>query len=154
MIFGKINELKFYEGINSDLDRAIEIIQNGSYKDGNEGKNEINGENLFFNLQNCQTKVLSDCFFEGHKKYIDIHVVIDGEENIGYSPKESLKEKTEYELESDFQVLEGEEEYRFKMDKDNFIIFFPDEPHMPLIATNEVPKSLKKVVFKIKCEKR
>lgn len=154
MIFGKINELKFYEGINSNLDKAIKIIQEGSYKNGIEGKNEINGENLFFNLQICQTKILSDCFFEGHKDYIDIHIVIDGEENIGYSPKESLREKTEYNKEADFQVLEGEEEYRYKMDKDNFIMFFPDEPHMPLISTKEVPKSLKKVVFKIKYEKR
>lgn len=150
MIFGQINELKFYKGISSGLDMAIEAIENGSYKNGVLGRNELDGDNVFFNLQECKTKVLEECFFEGHKKYIDIHVVIDGEEGIGYSLKDSLKEKTEYNEESDFQVLEGTEEYRFNMTKDNFFIAFPDEPHMPLIAKNNEPKEVKKVVFKIK----
>ncbi|MBC2851969.1 YhcH/YjgK/YiaL family protein [Cetobacterium sp. 8H] len=150
MIFGKIDELKFYKGVSKGLDKAIETIENGSYKTGVIGRNEIDGDNVFFNLQECKTKVLDECFFEGHKNYIDIHVVIDGEEGIGYSLRDSLKEKTEYNSESDFQVLEGVEEHRFQMDKENFIIFFPDEPHMPLIASNEEPQDLRKVVFKIK----
>ena len=150
MIFGQIDELKFYKGMSSELDMAIEAIENGSYKNGVVGKNEIKGDDVFFNLQECKTKVLEECFFEGHKKYIDIHIVIDGEEGIGYSLKNSLKEKTEYNEESDFQVLEGVEEYRLNMTKDNFLIVFPDEPHMPLIAKENEPKALKKAVFKIK----
>ncbi|MGL4976485.1 MAG: YhcH/YjgK/YiaL family protein [Cetobacterium sp.] len=150
MIFGQLNELKFYKGISNGLDAAIEAIENGSYKNGVVGKNEIDGDNVFFNLQECTTKVLEECFFECHKKYIDIHVVIEGEEGIGYSLKDSLKEKSEFNEDSDFGVLEGEEEYRMNMTKDNFLVVFPDEPHMPLIAKNNEPTELKKVVFKIK----
>ena len=150
MIFGQIDELKFYKGISKGLDMAIEAIENGSYKTGVVGKNEIDGDNVFFNVQECKTKVLEECFFEGHKKYIDIHIVIDGEEGIGYSLKSDLKEKTEYNEEIDFQVLEGTEEYRLNMNKDNFLIVFPDEPHMPLISKDNEPKELKKAVFKIK----
>ncbi|MGL4358623.1 YhcH/YjgK/YiaL family protein [Cetobacterium sp.] len=150
MIFGQLNELKFYKGISQGLDAAIEAIENGSYKNGVLGKNEIDGDNVFFNLQECKTKILEECFFECHKKYIDIHVVIEGEEGIGYSLKDSLKEKSEFNEESDFGVLEGVEEYRMNMTKDNFLVVFPDEPHMPLIAKNNEPTELKKVVFKIK----
>ncbi|MGL4935959.1 MAG: YhcH/YjgK/YiaL family protein [Cetobacterium sp.] len=150
MIFGQLNELKFYKGISQGLDAAIEAIENGSYKNGVLGKNEIDGDNVFFNLQECKTKILEECFFEYHKKYIDIHVVIEGEEGIGYSLKDSLKEKSEFNEESDFGVLEGVEEYRMNMTKDNFLVVFPDEPHMPLIAKNNEPTELKKVVFKIK----
>ncbi|MGL5351323.1 MAG: YhcH/YjgK/YiaL family protein [Cetobacterium sp.] len=150
MIFGQLNELKFYKGISQGLDAAIEAIENGSYKNGVLGKNEIDGDNVFFNLQECKTKILEECFFECHKKYIDIHVVIEGEEGIGYSLKDSLKEKSEFNEESDFGVLEGIEEYRMNMTKDNFLVVFPDEPHMPLIAKNNEPTELKKVVFKIK----
>ena len=150
MIFGQLNELKFYKGISQGLDAAIEVIENGSYKNGVLGKNEIDGDNVFFNLQECKTKILEECFFECHKKYIDIHVVIEGEEGIGYSLKDSLKEKSEFNEESDFGVLEGVEEYRMNMTKDNFLVVFPDEPHMPLIAKNNEPTELKKVVFKIK----
>ncbi|MGL6065596.1 MAG: YhcH/YjgK/YiaL family protein [Cetobacterium sp.] len=150
MIFGQLNELKFYKGISKGLDLAIETIENGSYKNGVEGKNEVDGDNVFFNLQKCKTKIMEECFFEIHKKYIDIHVVIDGGECIGYSLKDSLKEKTEYNEITDFGVVEGKEQYRFEMTKDNFLIVFPDEPHMPLISKDNKVEDLKKVVFKIK----
>ncbi|MGL4989256.1 MAG: YhcH/YjgK/YiaL family protein, partial [Cetobacterium sp.] len=68
MIFGQLNELKFYKGISTGLDLAIEAIENESYKKGVEGKNEIDGDNVFFNLQSCKTKTLENCFFETHKK--------------------------------------------------------------------------------------
>ncbi|MGL4999887.1 MAG: YhcH/YjgK/YiaL family protein [Cetobacterium sp.] len=149
MIFGQLNELKFYKGISKDLDLAIKAIESGSYKNGVEGKNEIDGDKVFFNLQKCKTKILEECFFEVHKKYIDIHIVIDGEEGIGYSSKDSLKNKTEYNEKTDFGVVEGPEQYRLNMTNDNFLIVFPDEPHMPLISKENNPKELKKVVFKI-----
>ncbi|MGL6100596.1 MAG: YhcH/YjgK/YiaL family protein [Fusobacteriaceae bacterium] len=150
MIFGQLNELKFYKGISAGLDLAIEVIENKGYKNGVEGKNEIDGENVFFNLQSCKTKTIENCFFETHKKYIDIHVVIEGEEGIGYSLKDSLKDCTEYNEETDFKVVEGAEEYRLNMTPDNFVIVFPDEPHMPLIAKENIVTDLKKVVFKIR----
>ncbi|MGL5797602.1 MAG: YhcH/YjgK/YiaL family protein [Cetobacterium sp.] len=150
MIFGQLNELKFYKGISTGLDLAIETIENKSYKNGIEGKNEIDGDNVFFNLQSCKTKTLENCFFETHKKYIDIHVVIEGEEGIGYSLKDSLKDCTEYNEETDFKVVEGKEEYRLNMTQNNFVIVFPDEPHMPLIAKDNIVADLKKVVFKIR----
>lgn len=149
MIFGQIDELKYYKGISKKLDKAIECILEGNYRNGVEGKNEIEGDEVFFNIQNIETKKLEDCFFESHKKYIDIHLVIEGEEGIGYSLKSELKEKTKYDEEKDFQVLEGENKHTFRMTKDTFIIFFPEEPHMPLMALKE-PQKLKKAVFKIK----
>ena len=48
MIYGNIDELKFYKGISKYLDEAIDYIILGRYKEYKLGKNIINGEKVFF----------------------------------------------------------------------------------------------------------
>ena len=61
MIYGEIKELNQYRGISENLDRAIDYILSGKYKDGVPGKNEIDGDNLYFNYPNYpMTKELKD----------------------------------------------------------------------------------------------
>lgn len=47
MIYGELRELKFYKGISKNLDKAIECIESGAYKTAPEGKNIIDGDNVF-----------------------------------------------------------------------------------------------------------
>ena len=71
MIYGELRELKFYKGISENLDKAIECIESGAYKTAPEGKNIVDGDNVFFNCQTVKTQAIEERFFEGHKKYID-----------------------------------------------------------------------------------
>lgn len=149
MIFGQFHELKNYKGTSKLLDRAIELIETGDFLKGQPGRNVVEGDDLFYNLVEVDTRELKDCFFETHKDYIDIHVVVEGEEGIGYSLQEELTAETEYDKASDFQKFAGEAKQIFTVKNDRFIIFFPEEPHMPLMAL-DTPKKIKKAIFKIK----
>ena len=150
MIYGEIKDLNQYKGISKNLDKAIEYILNEEYKKGIPGKNIIDGDNLYFNYPDCAiTKEVKEGFLEGHKKYIDIHIVISGEENLGYTPRSEVKVKKEYDSEKDYDHLDGEIEVIYKMTKDRFILFFPLEPHMPCLKVGE-KKKIKKAVYKIK----
>ena len=102
MIYGEIKDLNQYKWISKNLDKAIEYILNEEYKKGIPGKNIIDGDNLYFNYPDCAiTKEVKEGFLEGHKKYIDIHIVISGEENLGYTPRSEVKVKKEYDSEGD-----------------------------------------------------
>ncbi|WP_300357043.1 YhcH/YjgK/YiaL family protein [Fusobacterium sp.] len=149
MIYGELKELKFYKGISENLDKAIECIESGAYKTMN-GKHEIDGDNVFFNCQTVTTQPIEERFFEGHKKYIDIQIVIEGEERIGYSTRSNVVRTTPWNKETDFEKYEGSVDHVFELNGDTFIILFPEEPHMPLIHGENGPKEIKKVVFKIK----
>lgn len=150
MIYGELRELKFYKGISKNLDKAIECIESGAYKTAPEGKNIIDGDNVFFNCQNVKTQPVEERFFEGHKKYIDIQIVINGEEKIGYSTRSNVVRTTPWNRETDFEKYEGSVDHLFELNGDTFIILFPEEPHMPLIHGENGPMEIKKVVFKIK----
>lgn len=149
MIYGEIKDLGQYKGISKNLDKAIEYILNGEYKKGTPGKNVIDGDNLYFNYPSCViTKEIKDGFFEGHKKYIDIHIVISGEENLGYTSHSEVTVKKEYDSEEDCELYDGELKNVFHVTEDRFIMFFPDEPHMALLKVGEI-KEIKKVIFKV-----
>lgn len=149
MIYGEIKDLNQYKGISENLDRAIECILNGEHKKGTPGKNVIDGDNLYFNYPSCaMTKEIKDGFFEGHKKYIDIHIVISGEENLGYTPHSEVTVKQEYDSDGDCELYDGEIKNVFHVTEDRFIMFFPDEPHMALLKVGEV-KEITKVIFKV-----
>lgn len=149
MIYGEIKDLNQYKGISKNLDRAIEYILNEEHKKGIPGKNIIDGDNLYFNYPDCAiTKEAKEGFFEGHKKYIDIHIVISGEENLGYTPRSEVKVKKEYDSEDDYELYEGTLKNIFHVTEDRFIMFFPDEPHMALLKVEEI-KKITKVIFKV-----
>lgn len=150
MIYGEIKELNNYRGLSEAFDKAIDYILSGEYKNGVPGKNIIDGDVLYFNCpKDPVTKEVKDGFFEGHKQYIDIHVVIEGEENLGYTPNSKMTVSKEYDVEGDYELFEGDVQAFFHLDNTKFLAFFPGEPHMALIKVGEEPKTIKKVIFKV-----
>ena len=151
MIFDKICNIKNYKGINKNLDIAIDSIARREYIKGISGKNLVQEEEVFFNVQNYITKNKEECFFETHKDYLDIQLVMFGEEKIGVTEIEKLKLDKEYDKERDLETQKGEPEIVFEMNENNFLILFPGEPHMPGIKNNEKIE-IKKIVYKIKMD--
>ncbi|MGY0394820.1 MULTISPECIES: YhcH/YjgK/YiaL family protein [unclassified Fusobacterium] len=150
MIYGEIKELGKYKGISKNLDTAIDFILEGKYKNGVVGKNIVDGEKVYFNQPDSpMTKELAEGFIENHRKYIDIHMVIEGEEKIGYISNTDIKLTKEYDDAGDYELYEGELENLFYLDPKKYIILFPGEPHMALIKGGEETKKIKKVIFKV-----
>ena len=85
---------------------------------------------------------------EYHKKYIDIHIVLEGEENIVYIPFEDCIETQNYNIEGDYGLVKGKSQVEFIMNPKNFLLFFPEEPHLALLKVN-TPKEIKKIIFKV-----
>lgn len=149
MIYGNINELKNYKGISKNLDTAIEYILSGEYKSPKMGKNIIDEGRVFFNFNGSViTQNKKNPELEYHKKYIDIHIILEGEENIVYTSFDKCKETIAYSQDRDVAFLEAETELEFYMDKNKFLILFPYEAHMALLSVVEA-KEIKKIVLKI-----
>lgn len=150
MIYGEIKYLETYKGISKHLDKAIDYILSGEYKNGKFGKNVIDGETLYFNCpENAMTKSCENAIFEGHKRYIDIHIVVEGEECIAYTPKDKVKLSKEYDLDDDYELYEGDIEMCFTLDKSKYLILFPNEPHIAMLKVREKGEAIKKVIFKV-----
>ncbi|MDX8409987.1 MAG: YhcH/YjgK/YiaL family protein [Mariprofundales bacterium] len=111
------------------------------------GKHEIDGDRIFFLVNEYETRVVSDGDLEAHRKYIDIHCMVSGSEQMGYAPPCDCKPVKEYDDEQDY-ALYHVENTRVRLDVGMFALFFPGELHLP--GVDERVSSVKKIVVKVK----
>lgn len=149
MIYGEIKELNRYLGIHKNLDTAINAILNGALDTRKKGRNIVSGDEVFFSYPgDMVSKKKEEAKLEGHKVYTDIHILFDGAENIGYVPRSEVTEAS-YNEKFDFIEYTGEVDTIVTLKPGMFVLFFPEEPHKPLIVVDE-PKLVDKIIFKIK----
>ena len=86
--------------------------------------------------------------WESHNKFVDIQVMIEGEEKMGFAPLETMKVTEQYNEDKDVQILEGTGDY-VTARPGSFTMFFPHDAHQPGIAIGQACK-VKKVVLKVK----
>lgn len=147
MILDNIKNIKNYKGLSENIDTAIDFLLQNNFSDVEVGKYYIDGENVYYMIQEYETKKIEDGKFEVHKKYIDIQYVVKGQELIGYSPVEHLSPIGEYDEVKDKLILKGSEELH-SLDEGMFGIYFPNDGHKPSINSSKT--KVKKVVVKIK----
>ncbi|MBQ3642710.1 YhcH/YjgK/YiaL family protein [bacterium] len=145
MIIDILDNSEKYENINKNFKKVFDYIKTHNLKEMECGRHEIDGNNLYFNLQQGETKPVQK--LEAHKKYIDIQVVVDGEEYMGYTDIANTTVVEEYNEEKDVMFLTGKVD-KLRADEKRFLIFFPEDAHMPSLCLNE-PQFVKKAIFKI-----
>ena len=152
MIIGKLKDLYKYKGINPNLDIAIDFILSSNWRDTKLGKNIIYGKDVYMNRFNYKTINLEDGFFEGHKLYADIHLLVKGNELLFYADESELQPNSKYDEIDDFMKYRGNSDINYKMDEESFAICFPEDIHMSKIKlyADEVEKAVIKVRVKEK----
>ena len=149
MIYDELKNIKTYKGINKNLDKAIDFIVEKKYLNADFGKNIVDDDKIYFDYpETVSTRENIDLELEYHKKYIDIHIVLEEEEIIGYAPFEDCIETQKYNIEKDIAFMKGKNQVEFMLNGTNFLIVFPNEPHLPLLSVGKV-KEIKNVYLDV-----
>ena len=95
------------------------------------------------------TKPRAEGFFESHRKYIDVQVMVAGEEIMEVEDIERLREAAAYDTDRDFiKYTHGEGASVLRMRAGDVAVFFPDDGHMPSIQAAG-PVLVRKTVVKV-----
>lgn len=114
------------------------------------GITEIEGKEIFANVQEYTTMPWEDCQFEAHDQYFDIQYVVSGKEWFGYAKRENLKESISYDSENDLLFFEEPENCgKILLEAGDFAIVPPEDAHKPRCIVDECCK-VKKIVLKVK----
>ncbi|QHB17812.1 N-acetylneuraminate anomerase [Mannheimia pernigra] len=110
-------------------------------------------EGIRMNVMSFETSPAEGKKAEMHRKFVDIQLLIEGEEMIEYSLSQpNLSKYDEYRDEDDYQLTDEIDDKNEVILKPNvFAIFLPYEPHKPGNTVNE-NKTLKKLVVKVPVE--
>lgn len=101
--------------------------------------------------QNTLLKCKSDCIYESHKKYIDIHIIVNGIENIELLDIDGLHKLYEENFENDYYLYTSKlDTKKIVLDKNTIGIFLFEDIHKVGIESSGIQQNIVKVVLKIK----
>ncbi len=89
--------------------------------------------------------------FEAHKRFIDVQMLVEGEENIFYAPLSAGEPTVEYNDVKDVQFYSCKEYETLYIQPFEAAILYPEDLHAPNNAVG-APRKNKKLVFKIPVE--
>ena len=149
MIIDRISNAQLYEHLSPRIKRAFDYLRRTDLASLSPGRHDIDGDRLYVMLSQYETKPKPQGTWEAHRRYIDLQVVVQGTEQIGYSHVSRLAPGA-YEADRDFVPLAGDGDF-LTLTAGDFMLLFPEDGHMPGIAVG-APSSVKKAVFKIGVE--
>ncbi|MEI8373778.1 MAG: YhcH/YjgK/YiaL family protein [Planctomycetota bacterium] len=145
MILARLEQADRYLALHSDFPAAIAFLRSQSLSDLPEGRIEIT-ETLYALVFRSPTRQRSEARLEAHRKYIDIQFVISGVEEMGWSPRSRCQRPhDQYDAEQDIEFFGDTPDSYVTVLPSEFVVFFPDDAHAPLIGTGEVRKIVVKV---------
>ena len=152
MIATTIDTIARYKGLGTHLDIAIDWLLDTPWDTHEgDGRVDIDGDNVYALYQSYQSKTFEDARFETHKVYIDIQVLISGEEEIHVRSSEGLYVDTPYVVDIEFQKNpEPYDAHICVMKPKQPLILFPEDAHKPGVQRNKKVTSCRKVVLKVK----
>ena len=147
MIVGNIHNLQSW--LPQELAQAIEYVKQNVTDATPTGKHDIDGSRLFFLLSEDMTQPFAERRAEYHARYLDIQIVLKGQEGMTFSTLPHGTPDTDWLADKDIAFLpSGERETTFVMQEGDFVVFWPGEVHKPLCAVGQ-PATVRKVVVKM-----
>ena len=126
------------------IQKAVAYIREGKLDNLECGRHDL-FDGMYVNVSQYQTK--KSGVFEAHRKFIDIHYLLEGSEFIEVTDVAKLKITKEYDAQAD-ALLGTAEGSSYLWKKGQFMVVFPEEAHMPGLKTAE-DIEVKKAVVKV-----
>ena len=150
MIVDRIENAHLYTGLPGKIANALQIPRDNKLAEKENGRYNVDGDNLYYLVQRYETKPTEQGKLEAHKKYTDIQFVAAGEELLGFAPLENLETKTPYDEAGDYTFYKVPERItNVNLQTGMFCVLFPQDGHMPGCQLNG-PSNVVKVVVKLK----
>ncbi len=147
MIFDQCSDFDRYAKLAPEAWPLVaEFLKNAS-ADTPVGKYELDGKNVYALVQNYNTHPADPAKLEIHRNYIDIQLLLAGEEAILFEPVSGRPETVPYDANRDiaFYELDPAAALPVGLRPGNFTVFFPGEGHLPGVG-DPAGKAVKVVV--------
>ena len=146
MIIDRIENRKLYQGMSPVFEEALDFMASLVEKPLGRYELETNS-NIFANIMELQSLPREGRQFEFHRRYADVHFVLEGQEVLEWEDLAHLSPAVPYQEEKDIGFVEGKGQPVI-LEPGMFCVTLPTDAHKPS-GCLEHPAYLKKVVLKI-----
>ncbi len=149
MILDQLSNAGLYLGLHRRLARAFDFLVQTNLEDLEDGRHEIDGDDIFALLSRDQGKGQERARVEHHRDYLDIQHVIRGEDRIGWMPTACCQRlASDFQPDGDVAFYYDRPESWLLVPAGSFAIFFPGDAHAPLGGEGAVFKAVVKVLLR------
>ena len=160
MIFTNVNDEVQNKRLAKDIQFCIEYAKKNENRILSlvHGSYDVGYNDIKMNIGKYFTKSENEKFWESHKKYLDVQIMINGTEKVAINDIRDMEVKS-FDEEKDLTILEGDKAFDRVMKTGDVLVFFPNDVHKPELNISEtdnsgsIRKIVTKVVFKIKINK-
>ncbi|MBI1174200.1 MAG: DUF386 family protein [Sideroxydans sp.] len=146
MIFSNLSQHDRYTVLHPLFQGAFDYIRDTDLFALAPGRYPIVGDDLFAIVEQVPGKTREMAKLEAHRRYIDIQLVLEGDEQMGWKPlADCLNPVSEHSAEKDIRFFHDAPASWVAVPPDHFCIFFPEDAHAPLVGSGQI----KKVIFKV-----
>ncbi|MFZ7234338.1 N-acetylneuraminate anomerase [Avibacterium avium] len=153
MILGDLTRDDFARGLPMVLAEICHQLRRMDLTKLTVGRHDLTDQ-IYMNVMEFDTAPSDSKQAELHHKYIDIQLLISGNEVIEYGVNEpDLSTYNEYNEADDYQLTPDiPNKSAVFLTPKMFAVFFPYEPHKPGCVVGDVPEFIKKLVVKVPVE--
>ena len=149
MILSTLFESDRYAALHPLFPRAFEFIRDTDLLVLAPGRYPIVGEQLFVIVENVAGRTREAAKLECHRKYIDIQLVLEGVDEMGWKAlADCTQPVSDYSEEKDIRFFHDTPASWIATPPGAFCIFFPEDAHAPLVGNGNI----RKAIFKIAVE--
>ncbi len=145
MIFDKLSNLEQYKNI-PQLTKIVDYLKENDISQLEPGTYEIDGDKLFIQMNLVDLKTIDEARLEAHDKYIDLQIVFQTEELMGFAHRADLGEPDDDKRpEKDIFFWNSPEYDLLTVNPGSFVVFFPEDAHAPNIGDGFHKKAIIKI---------
>lgn len=147
MIFGNINHLEEFPFLEKQVLECFSYAKEHDLLSYEKGCHKIDGDRLYVNIVEYTTTTPEERFWEAHRQYLDVHVMLHGTEQIDVNFIQNMEQK-DFVEKDDFLPLEGDKNGSVILRNGDFLICYPSDGHRTAVSVNG-PEAIKKAIFKV-----
>ena len=135
MIASDLKHSERIESLHPLFKTLFDYVKSHDLLHAEPGRIEISGNDLFINHVYTEGVPAEKQPLEAHRAYIDVHILLEGRERIGWKSIEDVRCALYTEPASSYvDLMPGQ-----------FLIVYPEDPHAPLIGNGKIHKLIGKV---------
>jgi len=149
MIFSTLSQADRYATLHPLFPRAFEFIRDTDLRALAPGRYPIVGDDLFVIVESVVGRSREEAQLECHRRYIDIQLVLEGVDEMGWKALADCREPVaEHSEEKDIRFFCDAPTTWIVTPPGSFCIFFPEDAHAPLVSNGVVHKLIFKIATK------
>lgn len=151
MIIARIDDAGRYYALHPLLKPLFDYVREHDLLRAPAGRIELQGDDLFINVNDSTLVSREEQQLEVHRRYIDVHFPLSSAEDYGWRHLATLGESdAPFDVASDYALYTAPADKWFTLQPGEFCIVFPEDAHAPVVAPAPGSKSIRKLVAKVK----